>query len=145
MSDENEPPLQKGEIGIVIRTTCDHINVGEEVLVLEGLQTRAIRDLYTGESRDSFCYTIQTNKPFFWCGIENYNMLCVNQNALKRKKLPPLEKSQDTDTDAPNTLSSWNDPFWKEVGVKWQHELVEVEPSKEIKKWFNKYTVITGE
>ena len=143
MSAENEPSLQKGEIGIVVRSTCEHISVGEEVLVLEGLQTRNIRDLYTGESRNSFCYTIQTNQPFFWCGVENYNMLCVASNQIKRKKIPPEEKSKDTDTDAPDSLSSWNDPFWKEIGLEWQHELIEeklVEEKsdfKKIRKWFD--------
>src|ERR1039458_1338785 len=134
MSTENEPPLEKGEIGIVIKANCNHISIGEEVLVIDGLKTRHVRSLFNGTLSDSLCYTIQTNKPFFWMGIENYTMLCVGKDQIKRKKLPPEEKVKDTDTDTPNTLSSWNDPFWKEIGLDWKKELVEVEPIK-TKKW----------
>src|ERR1039458_2325677 len=110
MSAENEPPLEKGEIGIVVESNCDFFSVGEEVLVLEGLKTREVRNIYSGELVTEYSYMIQTNKVFFWCGIPNYNSISVARNAIKRKKLPPEQKSKDTDTDTPDALGSWNDP-----------------------------------
>jgi len=127
-----EEPLQIGEIGVVIHANPGNkiVNDGDELLVVGSLTMRSVIYTFDGTIAKREAYVC--NCPPYELFGRIFTICCPLKHQLRRKKLPPEQKSKDDSIPKDDyTPSTWSHPFWKSIGLDWQKELVEVETETE--------------